>query len=493
MQRDLIKTLSLSLLLATASLSPGLSRAGGFHMEGDHDTVSSKSPAQASAAKPAASGTASYEAAGVVDEDTLESMRAAPIPQSITPAVLNQVDKLAAAAVMKQALNLLKIDESRFVQESIQISEIPAPTFAEAKRANAFAEMLKAHGLSNVHLDSIGNVIGVRKGSGQGPKIAIVAHLDTVFDAKTNVKVRKEGSVLFGPGLTDDSNALAMMLTWIRALDAAKIKTVGDLIFVGSVGEEGNGDLRGVKQFFKDNTDIAGAVILEGAFPPPAIAIQNTGSNRFQIDFKGPGGHSYGAFGQVPSAIHAQGRFIAKVADMQVPAKPKTTFTVGIVSGGRSVNTIAPDASLEIDIRSNGNAELQAVTKQVMKFVDQAVAEENKRWGVKSLTATIKQIGARPGGMTSPEQAIVQTWLAAAKAQGIKPMLLGGASTDAGVPIALGIPSIVTGAGGKSGGFHAMDENWDPTNAYKGVQLSFLTTIALAGVEGVSTPTLTSR
>jgi acetylornithine deacetylase/succinyl-diaminopimelate desuccinylase-like protein len=488
-----LKTMSLPLLVAIAAATPAQTWAGGLHVGGDdHDThVPSPAASLQTAQVPAAASDPS--AAGVLDEATLKSLTAAPLPKQVNPVVTSKVDALAASAPMKRAMGLLKAEEQRFIQESIQISEIPAPTFQEEARGKAFAAMLKANGLSDVRIDSIGNVIAVRKGVATGPKVAIIAHLDTVFDIKTNVKVRKEGSVLFGPGLTDNSNALAMMLSWLRVLNETKMQTVGDLVFVGSVGEEGNGDLRGVKQFFKDNTDISGVVILEGAIPPPAIAIMNTGTNRFQVDFRGPGGHSYGAFGQVPSAIHAQGRFIAKVADLKVPAMPKTTFTVGIVKGGRSVNTIAPDASLEIDIRSNGNTELVDTTKQVMRFVDEAVAEENKRWGVKSLSVSIKQIGARPGGMTSPEQAIVQTWMAAANAQGIKPKLLAGASTDAGVPIALGIPSIVMGCGGKTGGFHALDENWDPTDTYKGVQLSFLTTMSLAGIQGISQPTLSVR
>ena len=494
------KSLAVVLMLAGSSLLPVAAMAGGIHVDGDHGHQPNQhelillpsNSAKIAANTNTTGGSSDPSAAGVLDETTLQSLKAAPLPEQINPQVRTEVGKLAASAVMKQALDHLKMDEARFVKEAIQLSEIPAPTFQETLKGQAFAGLLRTNGLTNVRIDSIGNVIGVRKGRGNGPTIAVIAHLDTVFDAKTDLKVKKEGSVLYGPGLTDDSAALAMMLTWLRALNQSAIKTHGDLVFVGSVGEEGNGDLRGVKHLFKDNTTISGVVILEAA-PLPVIAIMNTGSNRFQIDFQGPGGHSYAAFAQVPSAIHAQGRFIAKVADLQVPAKPKTTFTVGLVSGGRSVNTIAPNASLEIDIRSNGNAELETTTKQVLAFAQQSVAEENKRWGTNSLSVSIKQIGARPGGMTSPESIIVQTWMAAAEAQGVKPMLLAGASTDAGVPISLGIPTIVMGFGGKTGGFHSLNENWDPTNAYKGVQLSFLTTLAMVGVDGISEPLIQMR
>jgi acetylornithine deacetylase/succinyl-diaminopimelate desuccinylase-like protein len=428
----------------------------------------------------------------VLDAAAIKANSAAPVPKQIRPEVASQVQKLLAAPQVRQALEQLKADESRFIQEAIQLTEIPAPTFAEAEKAKAFAALLRANGLKDVRIDAIGNVIGVRKGSGKGPTVAIIAHLDTVFPAGTDVKVTKRGNRLYGRGLTDDSAGLAMQLTWLRALDQARVRTVGDLVFVASVGEEGNGDLRGVKAFFKENPRVDGVVVIEGA-PDGAAAILSTGSNRFQVDFKGPGGHSFVAYGQVPSAIHGIGRLITKIGDLKLPEIPKTTVNVGIVKGGRSVNTISPDATVEIDIRSNGRAELDAATKQVLQFVDQSVAEENQRWGKTSLSASIKQIGARPGGMTAPEQPIVHSWLAASSSLGIKPFILAGGSTDGGVPIYMGIPTIVLGFGGKTFGFHAMDESWIPTNAYKGVQVTFLSTLAMAGVAGVSQPTVAIR
>ena len=428
----------------------------------------------------------------VLDAAAIKANSAAPIPKQIRPEVVVQVNKLLAAPQVRQALELLKADETRFIQEAIQLTEIPAPTFAESEKAKAFAALLRANGLKDVRIDAIGNVIGVRKGSGKGPTVAIIAHLDTVFPAGTDVKVTRRGNRIYGRGLTDDSAGLAMQLTWLRALDQAKVQTMGDLVFVASVGEEGNGDLRGVKAFFKENTNVDGVVVIEPA-PDGAAAILNTGSNRFFVEFKGPGGHSFVAYGQVPSAINGIGRLITKIADYKLPEFPKTTVNVGLVKGGRSVNTIAPDASIEIDIRSNGGEELKVVTKQVLQFVDQAVAEENQRWGKQSLTASLKQIGARPGGMTLPEQPIVHSWLAASSRLGIQPFILGGGSTDGAIPISLGIPTIVLGFGGKTFGFHAMDESWIPTNAYRGVQVSFLSVLAMAGVEGLSAPTLVVR
>jgi tripeptide aminopeptidase len=428
---------------------------------------------------------------GLASPDDVESMIAAPLPKEVKPEVAATVRTLTASPQVQQALALIKADEPRFIREAIQISEIPAPTFEEAKRAQAYAEMLKSNGLRDVRIDSINNVIGVRKGTGSGPKVAIVAHLDTVFDAKTDVKVKKNGDQLFGPGLTDDSAALASMLSWLRAMEQARIATPGDLYFVASVGEEGLGNLRGIRQFVRDHPDVSGYMILE---PVPAVAavIANTGVTRLEVTFKAPGGHSWVAFGKVPSANHALGRLVAKIADMPVPTSARTTYTVGIVKGGRSVNTISPEATLEIDIRSMGRDELQTVTRQVEGYAQQAVAEENKRWGTTSLSMSIKEIGNRPGGLLSTDHPILHGWMASAQSLGIQPQILVGSSTDAAIPLSMNIPTLGLGFGGVTGGFHALNENWNPTNAYKGVQLSFLTTLAMTGIDGVSRPLLSS-
>lgn len=431
-------------------------------------------------------------AAGVLDEATAKSLLAAPLPKQVKPEVASMVEKLAKAPPVQQALALIKSDETRFVKEAIQISEIPAPTFQEAKRAQAYAELLKANGLSNVRIDSINNVIGLRKGTGNGPKIAIVAHLDTVFDAKTNIKVKKKGDVLFGPGLTDDSAALASMLSWLRAMNQAKISTPGDLYFVATVGEEAAGDLRGAKQFFKDHSTIAGAVILEPIPTPYALIAQNA-TLRLEVSFKGPGGHAHVGYGQVPSAVHAMGRLIAKMADMPIPSNPRTSFNVGTAKGGDYVSKIAPTASIQMETRSLSRQNVEAVAKQVAIYAQQAVDEENKRWGVKSLSMSVKEFASRLGGMTPADHPVVFGWMAAAKQLGITPRGLGVGSTDGAVPLAAGIPTLVLGFGGITGGFHALDENWNPTNAYKGVQLSFLTTLAMAGVDGVSQPLVSPR
>jgi tripeptide aminopeptidase len=222
------------------------------------------------------------------------------------------------------------------------------------------------------------------------------------------------------------------------------------------------------------------------------VLVLGTASHRYEVTFKGPGGHSFGAFGQVPSAIHGMGRAIAKIADVRTPSFPKTTFTVGTVGGGTSVNTIAPDARMAIDIRSDDMASLLETEKKILAAIDEAVVEENKRWNVTTLSASTKLIGDRPGGRTPPDSVIVEAATRSNTAFGHKTLLRGG-STDANVPISLGIPAIIVGGGGKASGSHALSESIDVTDAWKGAQNSLVTVLGLVGVQGVSPALLPKR
>lgn len=412
-------------------------------------------------------------------------------PTVFAPAVTDNLAKLMAAPAIRDLFDAVKADQDRLVEDLIALTEIEAPPFKEAKRAEAFLAKLKALGLADAKIDAGGNVVGVRKGSGKGPTLVVSAHLDTVFPAGTDVKVKRDGSRLLAPGISDDTHGLAVLLSWLKLLDDRKIRTVGDLVFVANVGEEELGNLRGIRYLFKSMPTIDGLVGIE---PVTAgdLFVLGTGSHRWEATFKGPGGHSYGAFGQVPSAIHAMGRAVAKIADLQVPTSPKTTFTVGLVKGGTSVNTIAPDATIAIDIRSDENGPMLDVEKQVMAAIDEAVAAENARWKVDTLTVDKKLIGDRPGGRTAADSVIVQTAVRAGEDLGFQPRLLG-ASTDANVPMSLGIPAIIVGGGGKTGGFHALSEWIDLTDAWKGNQASLLTVLGLVGVDGISTPLLPVR
>jgi acetylornithine deacetylase/succinyl-diaminopimelate desuccinylase-like protein len=415
----------------------------------------------------------------------------APTPTQVRPAVDQAYTQLLAAPAIKQLLDAVKADHERSIDDLRLLTEIEAPPFKEQKRAEAFLARMKALGLADARIDGEGNVIGIRRGTGNGPRLLVSAHLDTVFPAGMDVKVKERDGKLYAPGISDDTRGLAVLLSWLKVLNDNKIQTVGDLMFVGNVGEEELGNLRGTKAIFRDHLDIDGMVGLEPA-PEGNVLVLGTASHRYEVTFKGPGGHSYGAFGQVPSAIHGMGRAIARIADIKTPSFPKTTFTVGTVGGGTSVNTIAPEARMAVDIRSDEMGALLETEKKVLAAVDEAVAEENKRWNVTTLSASTKLIGDRPGGRTPTDSVIVEAAVRSNAAFGHK-SLLTGASTDANVPMSLGIPAIVIGGGGKTGGFHALSEWIDVTDGWKGAQNALVTVLGLVGVQGVSEPLLPKR
>ena len=419
----------------------------------------------------------------------------APWPE-VSDVVKQSIQSILSDKKIMKTMESLKADEDLTLEENITLSEIPAPPFHEEKKAKAFLEMMRSAGITNAYIDQEGNAIGVRKGTGDGPLVVLDAHLDTVFPLGTDVKVVKKNGKYYGPGITDDTRGLAVLTSWIRALNKNDIKTVGDLMFVGSVGEEGNGDLRGVKALLRDHKNVDAFIGLE-SIPMGAIVSLNTGSVRYEVSFSAPGGHSYGAFGEVPSAIHAMGRAIAKISEIKVPQVPRTTFNVGIVRGGTSVNTISPEAVMEIDMRSDSGQELNDLNKKVLDIIGQAVIDENNsvrsgspliRMGTNVVKVSLKKIGDRPGGMTPHTSPIIQASLQSLRALGQKELLLGGASTNAGVPISLGIPTVILPPGGVFEGFHSIDESLDPTDGYKGSQAALLTALAVVGVQGVSQP-----
>jgi tripeptide aminopeptidase len=369
---------------------------------------------------------------------------------------------LIASAEFKKAAAFIDADYDRFVRELIALNEIPAPPFKEEARAKAYLEMLRKEGLTDVELDREGNALAVRRGHGPagGPMVAIVAHLDTVFPEGTDVKVKRDGTRLAAPGIGDNTRGIALMLAVVRAINAGGFRTANDLLFVGNVGEEGEGDLRGVKFLmrqgkYKDR--IKQFIAIDGQ-DPASITRGGVGSLRYRVTFKGPGGHSYGAFGLVNPAF-AMGGAIAKFARLQVPATPKTTFNVGIVSGGTSVNSIPAEVQMVVDLRSESCAELKKVNDAFLGIVSEAVAEENKARSTREgpITADPALIGDRPCGETLMTTPIVQTAAAVIKAFGLTPSY-GISSTDANVPMNLGIPAITIGRGGPGGRAHAPDE-----------------------------------
>ncbi|WP_019152653.1 M20/M25/M40 family metallo-hydrolase [Robertmurraya massiliosenegalensis] len=392
---------------------------------------------------------------------------------------------------VKEGLAFLEADNEFTAKEQTEITEIPAPTFQEEERGKDFKKRLEALGIQNISVDEVGNVFGVRPGTGKGPKLVVCGHLDTVFPEGTDVKARIKDGIIYAPGIGDDGRGLASVLTLIRSLNHANIQTEGDIIIGANVGEEGLGDLRGMKALFKNRHDIDGFISIEPGSPERTTYL-GVGSKRYSITFKGPGGHSYGAFG-TPSPIHALTRAGAKIADLQVPNEPKTTFNIGLISGGTSVNTISETANMVIDLRSSSQEQLLSLESTVLAILNGAVEEENKRWNADVIKVEIKLVGDRPAGSQSIESMAVQASLAATKGLGFEPILAPAGSTDSNVPINLGIPAVTLGGGGETGGTHTLDEWFNPKDAYYGVQKILLTILGLVGVAECTEPLLEIR
>lgn len=393
---------------------------------------------------------------------------------------------------VRRAFDFLEADNDYTTEEQIELTEVEAPTFEEAEKGKLFARKLAELGIEEIKTDEVGNVFGVRRGSGNGPKLVVCAHLDTVFPRGTEVKARREGSRVYAPGISDDGRGLASVLTIVRALNEAKLQTVGDLIIGATVGEEGLGDLRGVKTLFANRSDIDGFISIEPG-TPDRITYLGAGSKRYKLTFKGPGGHSFGNFG-TPSPIHALGRAIAKIADLEVPRDPKTTFNVGLISGGTSVNTISETAEAVIDMRSTSQAELESLETKVLTLIREAAETENRRWRREgAITVELERVGDRPAGSQSPDSEIVQSAAAAGLAMGFRPILEGASSTDSNIPIHLGIPAVTLGGGGDFGGAHTLNEYYDPTDAHLGVQKILLTILGLTGLTAATKPLLLKR
>ena len=397
------------------------------------------------------------------------------------------VQRVLMDAKVQAAQEFVAKDHDRFVREIIQITEVEAPPFKEAKRAKLFAEMLRQSGVSNVEIDAEGNVIGFRRGIGAGPLIAIAAHLDTVFPEGTNVKVRREGTKLYAPGVGDDSRALAVLLQIVRAMDAAKIQTASDILFIADVGEEGPGDLRGMKYLFQKGSykdKIKMFISLDPFGWGNDITTAGMGSKRFKVIFKGPGGHSFGSFGLV-SPAYALGNAIAKLSRMQVPQRPKTTFNVGVVGGGTSVNSIPFESWMEVDIRSETKEELNRAVENFTHLMQEAAEEENRARSTSQgkIEIDVKLIGDRPFGEVSENAAIVQTAEAVIRAFGMTPTL-GVSSTDANIPLSMGIPAITLESGGTGLRNHTLDE-WidvEKTPSVRGIHIDMGVLLSLAGI-----------
>ena len=402
----------------------------------------------------------------------------------------SDVARILASPGFKTAAATIDKEHARIVEEGIKLAEIPAPPFKEEVRAKEYESMFKAVGLSDVKIDAEGNVLGVRKGAKSDGKFVVVSgHLDTVFPPETDVKVKREGTRLAAPGIGDDSMSLAVMLAYVRALDAANIKTRDDILFVGTVGEEGPGDLRGVRHLFTkgEYKDKIKAFFSVESGDIDKITNGGVGSRRYRMTFNGPGGHSFSAFGLV-NPMFALAQAADQFSRIQVPAKPKTTYSIGLIGGGTSVNSIPLSGWMEVDMRSEAPAELDRVEGRLMKIVDAAVDGENFARSTKEgkITVEKKLIGDRPAGNTDEKSPMVQAVKAALEAGGYKASW-NWSSTDSNMPMSLGIPALTIGrmAPGKGGRAHSLDEWLDVEKEpmVKAMVTSLSMVLAVTGME----------
>jgi tripeptide aminopeptidase len=389
------------------------------------------------------------------------------------------VSALTLQPAVTAALAAAKGSEPQTIATQIRLTEIPAPPFKEAVRAEEVKGLFQQAGLQNVRGDKAGNVLADRPGAALHPHVVIAAHLDTVFPEGTNVKVRGEGSLLYAPGIGDDSRGLAVLVAIARALNQANVRMPGSITFVADVGEEGLGDLRGIKAIFDDT--LKGSVDRFVTIDGTGIGVAHTfvGSRRYRVNVTGPGGHSFADFG-TPNPIGVLGRAIAKIQDLQVPPDSLTTFNVGRIGGGTSVNAIPAEAWMELDLRSPDRAGLDRLDAQLQKALDGALAAEHAQWHqARVLTMNREVVGDRPAAATPAGAPVVQAALAATRAVGAVPTTTI-SSSDANYPTMLHIPSVQIGGGGQGANAHAPNESFDTTDSWRGTQRALLLTIALA-------------
>ncbi len=396
------------------------------------------------------------------------------------------IREVMASEAYRTAVATLAAEHDRTVEDIVTLTQVPAPSFQETARARAFHAMAEAHGLKNLEIDAEGNITGLRPGAGNGPLVCVAAHLDTVFPPGTDLTVRREGTRLYAPGVGDDTRSLAVLLAWLRAMDAAGVRTRADLLFVADVGEEGPGDLRGMRHLFQKGPykDRISAFITVDSPDMDRIAVGGVGSKRYRVTFKGPGGHSYGAFGLV-NPMFAMADAIARLGRIEVPASPKTTYSASVTGGGTSINSIPNSVWTEFDLRSESPDELARLEATFLRFVEKSVATENAARSTQNgpVTAEVTKIGDRPAGRTDVTTDLVRLAHAAICAHGFRPGFEF-SSTDANIPMSLGIPAIKIGSGGTGGRGHSLEEWIDvaPDPSIRGMAAGLTTVLAVAGI-----------
>lgn len=394
------------------------------------------------------------------------------------------VTRLLGAPSIQRAFHFIDEMRGELDQELVSICEIPAPPFKEKARAQEIARRFEEIGLQRVRSDELGNAIAERPGLSPEPRIVISAHIDTVFPEGTDVRVRRDGARFHAPGISDNTCGIVGLLALARSLRAANINTEATVCFVATVGEEGEGNLRGVRHLFTRGEfqgGVAAFISLDGP-GLERITQRALGSRRYRVTMIGPGGHSWGDFGIV-NPVHALGRAIARFASYPAPLAPRTSYNVGIIEGGSSVNAIPERATMVVDIRSVSSDEIEKLEAYLRRVVEIAAREENSLRSMSgtSLTCEFELVGDRPSGETPVNSRVVRAAIECSRALGIEPRL-DCSSTDSNIPISLGIPAITLGVGGISGNCHSLTEWYEPTGRELGIKRLLLLTAALAGV-----------
>ncbi|WP_461102318.1 M20/M25/M40 family metallo-hydrolase [Spirosoma koreense] len=414
------------------------------------------------------------------DDDDPESKKVVPVEQRYT----TEINTLAKRPAVQAAFRYFTELEPQTKKDLILLTEIPSPPFKETERAKKYAAMIKEAGADSVWIDEVGNVLARRKGKLGRKTVVVEAHLDTVFPAGTDVKVKQKGDTLYAPGVGDDTRGLTAVLAVLKSLDHTKIETDANVLFVGAVGEEGLGDLRGVKHLLRPGGPKIDSYIAVDGHGIEGITHRGLGSHRYRITFKGPGGHSYGAFGIVNphGALGKAIYYFTTEADKFTKEGVKTTYSVSVVGGGTSVNAIPFESWMEVDMRSESPEKLKGIDALLQAAVQRAVKDENamKRRGP-DLTVDVKLVGDRPSGRIEPTVPLVQRAMAVSQYLQVKPRL-NVSSTNANGPIAKGIPAVTIGSGGTGGNEHSLKEWWINDKGVLGLQRILLVLLAEAGV-----------
>ena len=399
-----------------------------------------------------------------------------------TRATEDLIEKLAQDPRCARAIDWIDQNSDWVTDQQARLSEIPAPEFDESRRGAYLKKTFDQAGLK-AHVDKTGNVIAERPGSNPKSVVLVVAHLDTVFPAGTDVSVKRKGTRLEGPGISDNAAGLAAVIGAARAISDSRVATGKTIVFAGDVGEEGEGNLRGIRALVESYGARLAAVIAVDGASSDHITTQGIASRRFEIRITGPGGHSWSDFG-APNAITALARGIVKFSSYRVPDEPRSSYNFGVIEGGTSVNSIPASASVKVDLRSEEESELAKMESALRDAMQNGVREEIAATHAlgDSLPANFRSLGARPAGKLAENSPLLETVRSVDQYLGIRSRIER-SSTDANFPLSQGIPAVALGGGGKGGGSHTTAEWYDATGRELGLKRIVLITLALAGVQ----------